>query len=231
MIESMASAVQQPEPSAADRLVLARAVAGWLAADSIAAIGQGMAASIFRHRRVTGRQPSWAEALAGIDSATADPELVGAVVVSVSGTSVMMSAVVAGSFAGGSGASDAVRGRDSTSPACCALALTSSPQQSRDPIGIALRVIDAMTRMGTEYILLLNVIYGGSWMTKRLIDLDDELLARAGRELATSGVSDTVRLALQQATPAAARARQVDWLTDGGMAELTDSEARATIWR
>ena len=68
-------------------------------------------------------------------------------------------------------------------------------------------------------------------MTKRLIDLDDELLARAGRELATSGVSDTVRLALQQATPAAARARQVDWLTDGGMAELTDSEARATIWR
>ena len=96
-------------------------------------------------------------------------------------------------------------GVDSTSPACCALALTSFPQQSRDPIGIALRVIDAMTRMGTEYILILNVIYGGSWMTKRLIDLDDELLARAGRELGTSGVSDTVRLALQQATPAAAR--------------------------
>lgn len=85
--------------------------------------------------------------------------------------------------------------------------------------------------MGAKYILILTVVYGGSGMTKRLIDLDDELLARAQRELGTSGVSDTVRLALQQATAAAARARQVDWLADGGMAELTDSEARATIWR
>lgn len=67
-------------------------------------------------------------------------------------------------------------------------------------------------------------------MTKRLIDLDDELLARAQRELGTSGVSDTVRLALQQAAAAAARARQVEWLTAGGMAELTDPEARATVW-
>ena len=89
-----------------------------------------------------------------------------------------------------------------------------------------------MTRMGTEYILVLHVVYGESgMMTKRLIDLDDELLAQAQRELGTSGVSDTVRLALHQATAAAARARQVDWLTDGGMVELTDSEARATIWR
>jgi len=31
-------------------------------------------------------------------------------------------------------------------------------------------------------------------MTKRLIDLDDDLLAAAQKELKTSGVSDTVRV-------------------------------------
>ena len=36
-------------------------------------------------------------------------------------------------------------------------------------------------------------------MTKRLIELDDELLAEAQRELHTVGVSDTVRAALRQA--------------------------------
>ena len=68
-------------------------------------------------------------------------------------------------------------------------------------------------------------------MTKRLIDLDDELLAQAQRELGTSGVSDTVRLALQQAAAASARARQVEWLASGGLAELTSPEARAAVWR
>jgi len=68
-------------------------------------------------------------------------------------------------------------------------------------------------------------------MTKRLIDLDDELLAQTQRELGTTGVSDTVRLALQQAAAAAARARQVEWLATGGMAELADTDARATVWR
>jgi Arc/MetJ family transcription regulator len=68
-------------------------------------------------------------------------------------------------------------------------------------------------------------------VTKRLIDLDDELLAEAQRELHTSGISDTVRQALRQATAAAARARQLDWLTDGGLAELADPAVRAKVWR
>lgn len=68
-------------------------------------------------------------------------------------------------------------------------------------------------------------------MTKRLIDLDDELLAEAQRELQTTGVSDTVRAALRQAGAAAARARQVAWLRDGGMAALGTSEQRADVWR
>ena len=57
-------------------------------------------------------------------------------------------------------------------------------------------------------------------MTKRLIDLDDDLLAAAQKELKTSGVSDTVRLALQQAAAASARARQVAWLKAGGLGEM-----------
>ncbi|MGI8868413.1 MAG: DUF2191 domain-containing protein [Mycobacteriales bacterium] len=67
-------------------------------------------------------------------------------------------------------------------------------------------------------------------MTKRLIDIDDELLDSAARELGTDGVSDTVRTALRQAATAAARARQVAWLTDGGPADLADSEQRAAVW-
>jgi Arc/MetJ family transcription regulator len=67
-------------------------------------------------------------------------------------------------------------------------------------------------------------------MTKRLIDIDELLLA-AQQQLHTSGVSDTVRAALGQAAAAAARARQVEWLTDGGLHELADSEQRAAVWR
>ena len=68
-------------------------------------------------------------------------------------------------------------------------------------------------------------------MTKRLIDLDDELLAQAQRELGTSGVSDTVRLALQQAASAAARARQLAWLREGGLEALAEPAQRADVWR
>jgi Arc/MetJ family transcription regulator len=68
-------------------------------------------------------------------------------------------------------------------------------------------------------------------MTKRLIDLNDELLAEVQRELHTTGVSDTVRAALRQAADTAARARQVQWLTDGGLQAMTESEQRAAVWR
>ena len=68
-------------------------------------------------------------------------------------------------------------------------------------------------------------------MTKRLIDLDDELLASAQRELNTTGVSDTIRAALQQAASAAARGRQVTWLREGGLETMADSTQRADVWR
>ena len=68
-------------------------------------------------------------------------------------------------------------------------------------------------------------------MTKRLIDLDDELLADAQRELNTTGVSDTVRTALQQAAARSARARQVAWLREGGLAAMADPARRDEVWR
>lgn len=68
-------------------------------------------------------------------------------------------------------------------------------------------------------------------MTKRLIELDDGLLAEAQRALHTNGVSDTVRAALRHAAAASARARQVSWLTRGGLADLADPGERAEVWR
>ncbi|GAB94301.1 Arc/MetJ family transcription regulator [Kineosphaera limosa] len=68
-------------------------------------------------------------------------------------------------------------------------------------------------------------------MTKRLIDLDDELLEEARRALNTDGVSDTVRAALRQASDAAARAEEFEWLAAGGMAQLADPQERARVWR
>lgn len=68
-------------------------------------------------------------------------------------------------------------------------------------------------------------------MTKRLVDLDDDLLAAGQRERHTTGVSDTVRTALKHAAHAAARARQIDWMGGGGLDPLADPETRAAVWR
>ena len=47
--------------------VAGTAAARWLTADTISAVGRGMAVSICRYRRVTARRPTWAEALAGVE--------------------------------------------------------------------------------------------------------------------------------------------------------------------
>ncbi len=68
-------------------------------------------------------------------------------------------------------------------------------------------------------------------MTKRLIDIDDDLLAAARDELKTNGIADTVRSALRLAASRSARVRQVEWLTSGGMEALADPAVRDEIWR
>ena len=52
---------------AAARLLIRDAAAGWLTEATLAAVGQAVAVSITRHRAVHRQQPTWAEALAGID--------------------------------------------------------------------------------------------------------------------------------------------------------------------
>jgi len=66
---------------------------------------------------------------------------------------------------------------------------------------------------------------------KRLIDLDDDLLAAAQRELSTTGVSDTVRAALQHVAATSARARQIEWLEQGGLESMADPDERGEVWR
>ena len=68
-------------------------------------------------------------------------------------------------------------------------------------------------------------------MTKRLIELDDDLLAAAQKELNTTGVTDTVRSALHQAAARSARLRHVAWLLDGGMEDMATPEQRGDVWR
>ncbi|BBY53927.1 DUF2191 domain-containing protein [Mycobacterium koreense] len=68
-------------------------------------------------------------------------------------------------------------------------------------------------------------------MTKRLIELDDELLETARRELGTDTIADTVRTALREAAARGARARQIDWLAGGGLADMADASERETVWR
>ncbi|MGV9710993.1 DUF2191 domain-containing protein [Gordonia sp. NPDC003424] len=68
-------------------------------------------------------------------------------------------------------------------------------------------------------------------MTKRLIDLDDDLLAAARAELRTTGVSDTVRAALRHTVTSSARTRQIAWLREGGLEGMSSSENRGDVWR
>lgn len=68
-------------------------------------------------------------------------------------------------------------------------------------------------------------------MTKRLIDLDDDLLASAQLELGTSGVSDTVRAALRHAAATSARAREIEWLSQGGLESMANRNLRDQVWR
>jgi Arc/MetJ family transcription regulator len=78
-----------------------------------------------------------------------------------------------------------------------------------------------------QYILVRR----GPLLPKRLIDLDDDLLAAAQRELSTTGVSDTVRVALQQAAAKSARVRQIEWLEQGGLESMAGPDERGEVWR
>jgi hypothetical protein len=62
--------VQHPDPPPVKQAAMASIAATathWLTADTVTAIGQEMAATITRHQQATGQQPTWAEALTGVN--------------------------------------------------------------------------------------------------------------------------------------------------------------------
>jgi Arc/MetJ family transcription regulator len=72
-------------------------------------------------------------------------------------------------------------------------------------------------------------------MTKRLIDVDDELLEAARRVLGTGTIKDTVNTALRASVEAAERRQRVDAAALERFAEasrdLLDDDVMADAWR
>jgi Arc/MetJ family transcription regulator len=68
-------------------------------------------------------------------------------------------------------------------------------------------------------------------MAKTLVDIDQEQLDAAQRELGTRTKKETVNAALRQVTALAARRRDLQRLTSGGLPDLADDEVMRAAWR
>lgn len=68
-------------------------------------------------------------------------------------------------------------------------------------------------------------------MTKRLIDIDDELLQKARRALGTGTMKDTVNQALAEVTRAELRRRHAARLAAGDGTDLGQDDIMAGAWR
>lgn len=68
-------------------------------------------------------------------------------------------------------------------------------------------------------------------MTKRLVDIDDDVLAAARIALETSTIKDTVNRALAEAAAAALRRQFVARVAAGGLPDLGDPDVMADAWR
>lgn len=68
-------------------------------------------------------------------------------------------------------------------------------------------------------------------MTKTLIDIDDELLAKAMRALGVSTKKSAVELALREVLRRQAAVRYVDYLGTGATVDLNDAEVVAGAQR
>jgi Arc/MetJ family transcription regulator len=68
-------------------------------------------------------------------------------------------------------------------------------------------------------------------MTKRLVDIDDELLAQARASLGAASMKDTVNRALQEVVNADLRRRHIDQLVSMKGLDLDDPEIMSGAWR
>ena len=67
-------------------------------------------------------------------------------------------------------------------------------------------------------------------MAKTLIDVDEQQLAEAAQILKTQTKKDTVNAALRMVTSLAARRRDLQRLTSGGLPDLTDENVMRAAW-
>ena len=68
-------------------------------------------------------------------------------------------------------------------------------------------------------------------MTKRLVDIDDELLAEARHVAGATTMKETVNTALQQLIDAELRRRHLHRLETGMGTDLADDETMQGAWR
>ncbi len=68
-------------------------------------------------------------------------------------------------------------------------------------------------------------------MAKTLIDIDEQYLAAAQRELGTTTKKDTVNAALREVAALAARRRDLQRLTSRSLADLEDGDVMRAAWQ
>lgn len=68
-------------------------------------------------------------------------------------------------------------------------------------------------------------------MAKTLIEIDEQYLAAAQRELGTTTKKDTVNAALREVVSLAARRRDLQRLLSGGLPDLEDEDVMRAAWR
>ena len=68
-------------------------------------------------------------------------------------------------------------------------------------------------------------------MAKTLIEIDEQYLAAAQRELGTTTKKDTVNTALREVAALAARRRDLKRLTSRGLPDLEDEDVMRTAWQ
>lgn len=68
-------------------------------------------------------------------------------------------------------------------------------------------------------------------MAKTLIEIDEQYLAAAQRELGTTTKKDTVNAALREVAALAARRRDLQRLTARGLPDLEDEEVMRAAWQ
>lgn len=68
-------------------------------------------------------------------------------------------------------------------------------------------------------------------MTKRLVDIDDEVLDAARVALSTTTIKDTVNRALAESAAAALRRQFVERMAADGLPDLRDPDVMAGAWR